>query len=168
MFVGDSRFPVSPIEPEGGRFWQGVVFDHSERTPFALIFFPARDTAVSPAQPQLKGRQIMQPDDIDIAHAEQARKESPFLTTAEAGTYVGLSRRTLEKMRTAGNGPIYRKHGRYVRYHIADLDAWSTSHRKNSTSEKNSHAPSPHRERPAIRETRGTSCAPKGKSRRRA
>jgi hypothetical protein len=40
-----------------GRFRQGAVFDHSLHAPFALIFFLARDTAVSPARPQRKGRQ---------------------------------------------------------------------------------------------------------------
>ena len=50
-----------------------------------------------------------------------------------------MSRRTLEKMRTEGDGPAYRKHGRYVRYHIADLDAWSTARRTNSTSEYGGH-----------------------------
>ena len=77
----------------------------------------------------------MERKDSDNARAEQARNESPFLSTTQAGSYVGLSRRTLEKMRTTGNGPVYRKHGRYVRYHIADLDAWSTARRKNSTSD---------------------------------
>ena len=51
------------------------------------------------------------------ARADQARKESPFLDTNRAADYVGLSRRTLEKMRTTGRGPRYRKHGRYVRLH---------------------------------------------------
>lgn len=91
----------------------------------------------------------MEPNDSNNARAEQARKESPFLTTEQAATYVGLSRRTLEKMRTAGNGPIYRKHGRYVRYHIAELDAWSTARRTNSTSEYGGHSPSPSRKRPS-------------------
>jgi len=70
----------------------------------------------------------------DDTRAEKARKGSPFLSTAQAAHYVGLSRRTLEKMRTTGRGPRYRKHGRYVRYHIDDLDAWSSSRAKDSTS----------------------------------
>jgi hypothetical protein len=28
-------------------------------------------------------------------------------------------------MRAAGTGPSFRRHSRYVRYHIDDLDAWS-------------------------------------------
>ncbi|TGV65002.1 DNA-binding protein, partial [Mesorhizobium sp. M00.F.Ca.ET.158.01.1.1] len=36
-----------------------------------------------------------------------------------------LSQRTLEKMRTQRLGPQFRKHGRYVRYHIDELDEWS-------------------------------------------
>ncbi|HVA15012.1 MAG TPA: helix-turn-helix domain-containing protein [Stellaceae bacterium] len=67
--------------------------------------------------------------------AARAKKGSPFLTTAQAAHYVSLSRRTLEKMRTTGGGPKYRKHGRYVRYHIDDLDAWSSSHAKRTTSD---------------------------------
>lgn len=63
-------------------------------------------------------------DEIALRVAS-ARKSCPFLTTAQAAFYVGLSRRTLEKMRSLGVGPKYRKHGRYVRYHIDDLDAWS-------------------------------------------
>ena len=62
------------------------------------------------------------------------RFKSPFLNTKQAGAYVGLSGRTLEKMRCVGGGPEYRKHGRYVRYHIEALDAWSTAHTQHSTS----------------------------------
>ncbi|MDV3455867.1 helix-turn-helix domain-containing protein [Sphingomonas sp. HF-S4] len=59
------------------------------------------------------------------ARAELARKGSPFLTAAQAALYLGLSPRTLEKLRTRGGGPRFRKHARYVRYHIDELDAWS-------------------------------------------
>ncbi|WP_297494717.1 AlpA family transcriptional regulator [Acidocella sp.] len=73
--------------------------------------------------------------DDDNARAANAKKGSPFLNTDQAAFFVGLSRRTLEKMRTAGGGPHYRKHGRYVRYHIADLEEWSNSSGKSSTSD---------------------------------
>jgi excisionase family DNA binding protein len=66
--------------------------------------------------------------------ADNAKKRSPFLNTAQAAFYIGLSKRTLEKMRVTGGGPIYRKHGRYVRYHIDDLNAWSEARCKTSTS----------------------------------
>ena len=68
------------------------------------------------------------------ARADNARKRSPFLNTAQAAFYIGLSKRTLEKMRVIGGGPIYRKHGRYVRYHIDDLNAWSEARCKTLTS----------------------------------
>ena len=70
----------------------------------------------------------------DQSRASEAKKGSPFLTTREAAHYLSLSFRTLEKMRLTGNGPRFRKHGRYVRYHIADLDAWSEGRRQSSTS----------------------------------
>ena len=65
--------------------------------------------------------------------AAAAKKGSPFLNTAQAAFYVGLSPRTLEKMRPKGVGPLYRKHGRHVRYHIDDLDAWSKHRSRPST-----------------------------------
>ena len=55
------------------------------------------------------------------------------LSLAYAAFYVGLSRRTLEKMRRQGRGPLFRKHGRYVRYHITDLIAWSQSSGRTTT-----------------------------------
>ena len=73
--------------------------------------------------------------DDDIARAQLARQGSPFLTTDQAAEYVGLKRRTLEKMRTLGGGPPYRKHGRYVRYHIDELKAWSEGRARRSTSD---------------------------------
>jgi excisionase family DNA binding protein len=79
--------------------------------------------------------------DDDIIHAADAKKGSPFLTTAQAAHYLGLSRPTLEKMRRRGVGPCYRKHGRYVRYHIADLDAWSDSRSRNATREADGQPP---------------------------
>lgn len=63
----------------------------------------------------------------EAERAAKAKKGSPFLSTAQAAHYIGLSPRTLERMRRTGRGPRFRKHGRYVRYHIAELDAWSES-----------------------------------------
>ncbi|GLS35456.1 DNA-binding protein [Mesorhizobium tianshanense] len=67
--------------------------------------------------------------------AARAKKGSPFLSTAQAAFYIGLSQRTLEKMRLTGNGPKFRKHGRYVRYHIDELDDWSKGHPQDLRSE---------------------------------
>jgi hypothetical protein len=63
--------------------------------------------------------------DDEMARAARARKGSPFLSTEQAGFYLGLSARKLQSMRAAGSGPAFRRHSRYVRYHIDDLDAWS-------------------------------------------
>ena len=79
--------------------------------------------------------------DDEIVRAANAKKGSPFLSTDQAAHYVGLSRRTLEKMRTVGGGPRFRKHGRYVRYHIDDLDEWSAERLKTSTSEPDRQCP---------------------------
>ena len=60
-----------------------------------------------------------------IVRAMHARKGTPFLNTEQAGFYLRLSARKLQAMRAAGEGPRFRRHSRYVRSHIDDLDAWS-------------------------------------------
>ncbi|WP_234190160.1 AlpA family transcriptional regulator [Shinella sp. NM-101] len=58
-----------------------------------------------------------------------------FLRTPDAGRYLGLSGRTLEKHRTYGTGPAYRKLGVVVVYAVGDLDAWAALGSVNSTSD---------------------------------
>ena len=48
-----------------------------------------------------------------------------FLRTKEAADFLSLSARTLEKHRTYGTGPAYRKLGGRVVYAIDDLEAWT-------------------------------------------
>ncbi len=63
--------------------------------------------------------------DDAIERAARAKRGSPFLSTEQAAFYLGLSGRRLQAMRRAGEGPRFRRHSRYVRYHIDDLDVWS-------------------------------------------
>lgn len=64
-------------------------------------------------------------DEDANARAARARQGSPFLSPEQAAFYLSLSPRTLQEYRTAGTGPLYRRHSRHIRYHIDDLDAWS-------------------------------------------
>jgi hypothetical protein len=61
----------------------------------------------------------------EIMRAAQAKKGSPFLSTEQAAFYLGISARKLQAMRRNGIGPSFRRHSRYVRYHIDDLEDWS-------------------------------------------
>jgi excisionase family DNA binding protein len=70
-----------------------------------------------------------------MAEDKKTTPEKPFLTTKEAAVWLGLTRNTLEKWRVHGGGPAYRKHGRYVRYHMEDLIAWSEANKRSSTSD---------------------------------
>lgn len=64
----------------------------------------------------------------DIARANRAKRGSPFLNTDQAAAYLKLSTRLLKRLRRDGKGPVFRRHSRYVQYHIDDLDAWSDEH----------------------------------------
>lgn len=58
-----------------------------------------------------------------------------FLRTKEAAEFLSLSARTLEKHRTYGTGPSYRKLGCRVVYAIDELQAWAGRGAVTSTSD---------------------------------
>ena len=58
-----------------------------------------------------------------------------FLRTPEAADFLCLSSRTLEKHRTYGTGPAYRKLGGRVVYALDDLKAWADRGAVTSTSD---------------------------------
>lgn len=58
-----------------------------------------------------------------------------YLRTKEAAAFLSLSARTLEKHRTYGTGPAYRKLGGRVVYTIDDLQAWAERGAVTSTSD---------------------------------
>jgi hypothetical protein len=59
----------------------------------------------------------------------EALRVSPFLNTRQAAFYLRISARVLEQKRKMGTGPLFRRHGKHIRYHIDDLDAWSRAQR---------------------------------------
>ena len=68
--------------------------------------------------------------DDDIQRAERAKRGSPYLNTAQAAHYFGVSKSHLEKLRARGEGPIARRHAAMTQYHIDDLQSWSRSRAK--------------------------------------
>ena len=59
-----------------------------------------------------------------------------LLNVRQAAVRLGLSKSTLDKMRTAGKGPRYVKTtDRAVRYDPTDLDHWIAVRRKQTTNE---------------------------------
>lgn len=75
----------------------------------------------------------MTKDDSGNVRAVVTHRAGPFLNTAQAAHYLCIATRTLEEMRKHGEGPPFRKHGRLVFYHIADIDAWSLANTRNSS-----------------------------------
>jgi predicted DNA-binding transcriptional regulator AlpA len=74
-----------------------------------------------------------------------------FLRTPEAARYLGLSGRTLEKHRTYGTGPTYRKIGGRVVYAVDDLKAWADLGAKTSTSDPGKGTVLPAKKHPVLR-----------------
>ncbi|EAT08822.1 hypothetical protein SKA58_16628 [Sphingomonas sp. SKA58] len=67
-------------------------------------------------------------DDDEIQRANRAKRGSPFLNTDQAAAYLKISARTLKRLRRMGKGPVFRRHSRFVQYHIDDLENWSSDH----------------------------------------
>ena len=61
--------------------------------------------------------------------------EPRYLGTKEAAAYLGLSAKTLEKLRVTGEGPPYAKAGRRVIYDRRDLDRWVAKRKRRFTGE---------------------------------
>jgi predicted DNA-binding transcriptional regulator AlpA len=68
--------------------------------------------------------------------ADQPVNQQRYLRTPEAARLLGLSGRTLEKHRTHGTGPRYRKLGGRVVYTIEDLKSWADMGLRRSTSDR--------------------------------
>ena len=82
--------------------------------------FPSRTAAAAAPQPAAFPAAPVNPE---------------FLTTDEAGAFLRLSPRTLEKQRVLGGGPRFRKFGARMVYAAADLRAWADSHTYGMTSD---------------------------------
>ncbi|AZV39023.1 DNA-binding protein [Komagataeibacter sp. NFXK3] len=72
-----------------------------------------------------------------------------YLRTPDAANFLGLSGRTLEKHRTFGTGPLYRKIGGRIVYAVEDLCAWADLNVRLSTAE-DSAVDLPHNRRTAM------------------
>lgn len=72
-----------------------------------------------------------------MANRPNADMPPRLLRTQEAARFLGISIRTLEKHRTYGTGPTYRKVGGRVLYTIHDLEAWTEIGTRKSTSDPN-------------------------------
>jgi len=72
---------------------------------------------------------------------EAANLPPRYLRTQEAARFLGLSERTLEKHRTYGTGPNYRKLGGRVVYSLNDLQTWADRGLVTSTSDPSGTVP---------------------------
>lgn len=73
-----------------------------------------------------------------------------YLRTPEAARFLSLSGRTLEKHRTYGTGPRYRKIGGRVVYAVEDLQAWADQGTATSTSDPSNGSVLPAKRHAAI------------------
>ena len=65
----------------------------------------------------------------------EAVESDPLLDTNQVARILGYRPRTLEGMRSRGDGPPFiRLSPRAVRYRLSDLESWLDSRRRTSTS----------------------------------
>lgn len=69
---------------------------------------------------------------MNIQHSIHSRDSSLF-NEKEAAKYLNLSVKTLQYWRVAGDGPIFIKLGRLVRYENSALENFIQKNRRNNT-----------------------------------
>jgi hypothetical protein len=80
------------------------------------------------------------PPDVILAHQTTAKHQGgtvkEMLDSRQAGEYLRLAVQTLAKYRVEGTGPAFYKVGRSVLYDRTDLDAFLSTRRRRSTSDR--------------------------------
>ncbi len=71
--------------------------------------------------------------DSSTSKSKSPAGQGPYFTTVEAGDYLRISDRWLEKLRNKGGGPAYSKPGDRVIYRQSDLDSWFDQHLRRNT-----------------------------------
>ena len=61
----------------------------------------------------------------------------PFVDTEAAARYLALSPHSLECYRSLGGGPVFYKFGKFVRYAVPELEAWTAERRHDRTAGAN-------------------------------
>ncbi len=75
---------------------------------------------------------------FDAEAAKAVALGSKWLRTRQAAAYLNIGYRTLEKLRSVGGGPPYRKVTGTVLYRMDELDQWVDSKTYTSTSDETS------------------------------
>lgn len=79
----------------------------------------ARMAAVRPALPAS--------GNCAVSWRPERGHSSPYLNTQQAAHFLGIGWRKLMRLRVDGAGPMHRRHGRLILYHVGDLERWSQS-----------------------------------------
>ena len=81
--------------------------------------------------------QLFSTDHCDPTTANSGMSSSEvYLTAQEAAEYLRSSPSTLAKLRLSGNGPVFTRIGKAIRYRRIDLDGWMQSRLVRSTSDQ--------------------------------
>jgi excisionase family DNA binding protein len=97
--------------------------------------YPEQPPAPPKTKAQAPRKKPAAPRPSTPATASTEEAERTVLPTETAATYLGLSPKTLETLRTRGGGPPFLKLGRRVVYRKADLDTWLAARVRRSTSD---------------------------------
>lgn len=68
-------------------------------------------------------------------------EETNYLDTQQAARHLGLSAKTLSRYRVSGDGPMFHRFGRRIRYLRDDLKDWAVKRRHRSTSDDGAGLP---------------------------
>ena len=70
-----------------------------------------------------------------------ASSQVEAMDTAGVAAYTGLTKARIDKLRITGEGPVFIKIGKLVRYRKVDVDRWLAEQSRSSTSDDGGGAP---------------------------
>ena len=111
------------------RAWMRLQTSEEQRR--SILYAVAEQLALAPGWPGGRAGPVR----AETKGGKRMSTQTVLLTTNQAAAVLGLSPRTLERYRVTGEGPRFKKIGRWVRYVPSDLDEWLDGCTRESTSD---------------------------------
>ena len=116
-----ASFHLTTVEKVRAWMWKHADETAAAAMREAIAGAPFLNGAQAPAE--------QEEDDIEGKGETGMNEDTHFLSTRKAAAILGLSPRTLDRLRMDGEGPSYHRFGNRILYLLRDLRKWAAAHR---------------------------------------
>lgn len=114
------------------RAWMRETASEAERVSIVRTLAAGEETAAELARDPAMLRALVETESslLPDESGPSGRETPAFLTTRQAAAFLSLSRRTLDRYRSSGAGPVFHRFGGRIAYARADLEEWAAQRRR--------------------------------------